>query len=134
MVTPIGSPDFFDIKGLVEGMLEVCGITEYTLQKTDMPTFHPGRNAEVLLRKHVGRHLRRSTSREFSKITIFHIKRISLSLTMKRFSECCLYLPNVLSRFPSTRRLSATSLLFVDKNGVVKYADSISYIQPEGNG
>ena len=42
-------PDFFDIKGLVEGMLEVCGITEYTLQKTDLPTFHPGRNAAVLL-------------------------------------------------------------------------------------
>ena len=42
-------PDFFDIKGLVEGMLEVCGITEYTLQKTDLPTFHPGRNAVVLL-------------------------------------------------------------------------------------
>ncbi|MDE0010710.1 MAG: phenylalanine--tRNA ligase subunit beta [Candidatus Poribacteria bacterium] len=46
---PYRSPDFFDIKGLVEGMLEVCGITEYTLQKTDMSTFHPGRNAEVLL-------------------------------------------------------------------------------------
>ena len=42
-------PDFFDIKGLVEGVLEVCGVTEYTLQKTDMPTFHPGRNAEALL-------------------------------------------------------------------------------------
>ena len=42
-------PDFFDIKGLVEGVLEVCGITEYTLQKTDTPTFHPGRNAAVLL-------------------------------------------------------------------------------------
>lgn len=41
-------PDFFDIKGLVEGILEVCGITEYTLQKTDLPTFHPGRNAAVL--------------------------------------------------------------------------------------
>ena len=48
---PYRSPDFFDIKGLVEGMLEVCGITEYTLQKTDMPTFHPGRNAEVLLKE-----------------------------------------------------------------------------------
>ena len=46
---PYRSPDFFDIKGLVEGMLEVCGITEYTLQKTDVPTFHPGRNAAVLL-------------------------------------------------------------------------------------
>ena len=46
---PYRNPDFFDIKGLVEGMLEVCGITEYTLQKTDVPTFHPGRNAEVLL-------------------------------------------------------------------------------------
>ena len=46
---PYRNPDFFDIKGLVEGMLEVCGITGYTLQKTDVPTFHPGRNAEVLL-------------------------------------------------------------------------------------
>ena len=46
---PYRNPDFFDIKGLVEGMLEVCGIAEYTLQKTDVPTFHPGRNAEVLL-------------------------------------------------------------------------------------
>ena len=46
---PYRNPDFFDIKGLVEGVLEVCGITEYTLQKTDVPTFHPGRNAEVLL-------------------------------------------------------------------------------------
>ena len=46
---PYRSPDFFDIKGLVEGMLEVCGVTDYTLQKGDIPTFHPGRNAEVLL-------------------------------------------------------------------------------------
>ena len=46
---PYRNPDFFDIKGLVEGILETCGITEYTLQKTDVPTFHPGRNAAVLL-------------------------------------------------------------------------------------
>ena len=46
---PHRSPDFFDIKGLVEGMLEVCSVVDWTLQKTDVPTFHPGRNAEVLL-------------------------------------------------------------------------------------
>ena len=46
---PYRHPDFFDIKGLVEGLLEVCGIVDYTLQKTNTPTFHPGRNAEVLL-------------------------------------------------------------------------------------
>ena len=46
---PYRHPDFFDIKGLVEGMLEVCGIVDYTLQKTKAPIFHPGRNAEVLL-------------------------------------------------------------------------------------
>ena len=46
---PYRPPDFFDIKGLVEGMLEACGIVDWTLQKTDIPTFHPGRNAEVLL-------------------------------------------------------------------------------------
>ena len=46
---PYREPDFYDIKGLVEGILEVCGIVDYTLEKTDAPTFHPGRNAEVLL-------------------------------------------------------------------------------------
>ena len=46
---PYRSPDFYDIKGLVEGILEVCGIVDYTLQKTGTPTFHPGRNAEILL-------------------------------------------------------------------------------------
>ena len=46
---PYRPPDFFDIKGLVEGMLEICGVVDWTLQKTDVPTFHPGRNAEVLL-------------------------------------------------------------------------------------
>ena len=46
---PYRSPDFFDIKGLVEGTLEACGVVDWTLQKTDTPTFHPGRNAEVLL-------------------------------------------------------------------------------------
>ena len=46
---PYREPDFYDIKGLVEGVLEICGIVDYTLQKTDAPTFHPGRNASVLL-------------------------------------------------------------------------------------
>ena len=45
---PYRHPDFYDIKGLIEGVLEVCGIFDYTLQKTDAPTFHPGRNAAVL--------------------------------------------------------------------------------------
>ena len=46
---PYHPPDFFDIKGIVEGALEACGITDWKLAKTDVPTFHPGRNAEVLL-------------------------------------------------------------------------------------
>lgn len=46
---PYHPPDFFDIKGVVEGALEVCGITDYSFTITDEPTFHPGRNAEVLL-------------------------------------------------------------------------------------
>ena len=45
---PYREPDFYDIKGIVEGVLEVCGVSDYTLQKTDAPTFHPGRNAAVL--------------------------------------------------------------------------------------
>ena len=52
---PYQSPDFYDIKGFVEGILEVCGIVDYTLQKTDTPTFHPGRSAEIRLRnKQIG--------------------------------------------------------------------------------
>ncbi|MCG9130695.1 phenylalanine--tRNA ligase subunit beta [Candidatus Poribacteria bacterium] len=52
---PYRFPDFYDIKGFVEGILEVCGIVDYTLQKTDTPTFHPGRSAEILLRnKQIG--------------------------------------------------------------------------------
>ena len=31
------------------GILEACGVVDYALQKTDAPTFHPGRNAAVLL-------------------------------------------------------------------------------------
>ena len=46
---PYREPDFYDIKGVVERILEVCGIVDYTLEKTDAPTFHPGRNAGVLL-------------------------------------------------------------------------------------
>ena len=46
---PYRSPDFFDIKGIVEGLLDVCGIHGYELQQTEEPTYHPGRNAEVLL-------------------------------------------------------------------------------------
>ena len=45
---PYREPDFYDIKGVMEGILEVCGIVDYTLEKTDAPTFHPGRNAAVL--------------------------------------------------------------------------------------
>ena len=43
------APDFFDIKGIVEGLLEVCGIADYSLARTDEPSFHPGCNAAVLL-------------------------------------------------------------------------------------
>lgn len=46
---PYKNPDFFDIKGIVERLLEVCCIADYAFKKTEEPTFHPGRNAAVLL-------------------------------------------------------------------------------------
>lgn len=53
--SPYRQPDFFDIKGIVEGLLEVCGITGYTFQNTANPTFHPGRSAEVSFEnRHIG--------------------------------------------------------------------------------
>ncbi len=46
---PYRPPDFFDIKGIAEGILEVCGIHGYELKQTEEPTYHPGRNGEVVL-------------------------------------------------------------------------------------
>ena len=44
---PLRPADFFDIKGIVEGMLDRCGLSDYTITHTDHPTFHPGRRAEI---------------------------------------------------------------------------------------
>ena len=44
---PLRPADFFDIKGVVEGMLNRCGISDYIITHTDHPTFHPGRRAEI---------------------------------------------------------------------------------------
>lgn len=44
---PLRPADFFDIKGVVEGMLGQCGIADYTITHTDHPAFHPGRRAEI---------------------------------------------------------------------------------------
>ena len=47
---PLRSADFFDIKGVVEGLLDRCGISDYTIAHTDHPTFHPGRRAEIRIK------------------------------------------------------------------------------------
>ena len=44
---PFRPADFFDIKGVIEGMLARCGFSNYTITHTDHPTFHPGRRAEI---------------------------------------------------------------------------------------
>ncbi len=44
---PLRPADFFDIKGVVEGMLDRCGSSGYTITHTDHPAFHPGRRAEI---------------------------------------------------------------------------------------
>ena len=44
---PLRPADFFDIKGVVEGMLGRCGVSNYTITHTDHPAFHPGRRAEI---------------------------------------------------------------------------------------
>ena len=44
---PYRAADFFDIKGVVEGLLDTCGISDFTLALTRHPLFHPGRNASV---------------------------------------------------------------------------------------
>ncbi len=44
---PLRPADFFDIKGVIEGMLDQCGSSDYTITHTDHPAFHPGRRAEI---------------------------------------------------------------------------------------
>ena len=46
---PYKTPDFFDVKGIVEGIMDVCNISDYALLKTEDPTFHPGRNVAVII-------------------------------------------------------------------------------------
>ena len=41
--------DFYDLKGVVETLLARLGITEYTFEPAEHPTFHPGRTAELQL-------------------------------------------------------------------------------------
>ncbi len=43
------SINFFDMKGIIEALLEVLGIDEWELRSNDFPAFHPYRAAEVLI-------------------------------------------------------------------------------------
>jgi phenylalanyl-tRNA synthetase beta chain len=45
--------DFFDIKGYVEGFLDSMGINRFQIARSDNPTFHPGRSAEIRMGKDV---------------------------------------------------------------------------------
>lgn len=45
-----GNCDFYDLKGTIEGLFANCGIKGYEVKaKSDDPTFHPGRCAELYL-------------------------------------------------------------------------------------
>ena len=39
--------DFYDLKGYVENFLELMGMTRFQLARSENPTFHPGRSAEI---------------------------------------------------------------------------------------
>ncbi len=43
-----GGVDFYDLKGVIEGLFNACGINDFEVKaKTNDPTFHPGRCAEI---------------------------------------------------------------------------------------
>ena len=42
-----GDIDFFDIKGVIENVLEQCGIRKYEFKVHHSPTLHPGRSAKI---------------------------------------------------------------------------------------
>ena len=39
--------DFFDIKGVVEGILDLASVSGYEIERMSHPTFHPGRCASI---------------------------------------------------------------------------------------
>ncbi|HHW00764.1 MAG TPA: phenylalanine--tRNA ligase subunit beta [Clostridiaceae bacterium] len=46
-----GNADFYDIKGVVEELLDVLGIKRVNFQpESDNPTFHPGRTASIMIK------------------------------------------------------------------------------------
>jgi phenylalanyl-tRNA synthetase beta chain len=44
---PAREPDFADVKGLVETVLRVTGVTDWTLTRAEHPSLHPGRSAVI---------------------------------------------------------------------------------------
>ena len=45
-----GGCDFYDMKGAIEGLFSACDVSGYEVKaRTDDPTFHPGRCAEIYL-------------------------------------------------------------------------------------
>lgn len=44
-----GEVDFFSVKGIVEGLLRELGIAGATFRRSTEPTFHPGRQAELIV-------------------------------------------------------------------------------------
>ncbi len=45
--------DFFDMKGYVENLLSISGIDRYQIHRSENPTFHPGRSAEIRMGRDV---------------------------------------------------------------------------------
>lgn len=45
--------DFYDLKAYVEGFLESCGLNRYQIERSENPTFHPGRSADIKLGKDI---------------------------------------------------------------------------------
>jgi len=45
-----GNTDFYDLKGIVEELISLVGIKEYTIERViDHPSFHPGRTARICI-------------------------------------------------------------------------------------
>lgn len=44
-----GNVDFYDMKGVVEGLLEAMQVTDYELVRSSEPYLHPGKSCDILL-------------------------------------------------------------------------------------
>lgn len=109
-----GDEDFYSIKGRVETLLRELGVTEYEFERTQNPSYHPGRTARVLIDgKNLGiiGEIHPDVVKAYGIGQRVYAGELDFDLLMDRTGDLTTYSP--LPKFPSVNRDIA---LIVDKD------------------